>query len=201
MKKAVLVGLVLAGVSFSASAELVRYPLDFYAGFSRWYDNDYRTGYMRRWDGNTAFDSFNDGHLGTDMKGGSTYPAYVRAGASGVVYERDDTCPNTPLDKCGNGFGNHVRIVHPSGMVTIYGHMLNTSVRGYGQVTCGNLVGLMGDSGFSRGRHLHIEFRRNQYLPPMTFDPFNGAGNIGVSYWTNQNGTSSASVYPSMTCQ
>lgn len=208
MKKAILAGLVLAGVSFSAVAELVRYPLDFYAGYSRWYDNNPSVGAVRRYDGNTLLSPppsyiAYDEHLGVDMKGGSTYPAYIRAGASGYVYERADWCNSPGLTEaeraCGNRFGNHVRIVHPSGMVTISGHMLKESVRPIGNVTCGNLVGLMGNSGVSFGRHLHMEFRRNQYLPPMTFDPFNGPGNIGVSYWTNQNGNT-APVNPSMAC-
>ncbi|MDO8604664.1 MAG: M23 family metallopeptidase [bacterium] len=204
MNKAYLAGLVLVVVSLSAEAALIRWPLDFYAGYSRWYDNNPSAGAVRRYDGNTQLSPppyyiAYDGHVGTDIKGGGIDPAYIRAGASGVVYQKVNTCADTPVPGCGSGFGNHVRIEHPDGMVTIYAHMLQASIRPEGSVICGNLVGLIGNSGSSDGRHLHLEFRRDRYLPPRTFDPFNGAGNIGVSYWTNQNGNT-APVNPSMTC-
>lgn len=202
MKKAILAGLVLLSVVFSAEAvNLHRWPLDYYASpaYSRWFDGDSAVGYTRRYDGATNR-PVEDQHHGTDILG-NVSPTYIRAGAVGSLYYRFDSCSNngSPGDTCGGGYGNHVRIQHPDGKVTIYAHMLQ-GVAGLQSISCGATVGLMGNSGDSSGTHLHLEMWSSTSVGTR-MDHFSGPGNwVNASYWVNQNGVP-APVYPSMTCQ
>lgn len=213
MKKAILAGLMLASVSLSAEAiTLHRWPLDYYANpaYSRWYDHNHTTRYTRRYDG--ATNRLNeDEHHGTDILGNIS-PTYIRAGAGGTLYYAILNCPNPGYlgSSCGSGYGNHVRILHNdgSGRVTIYAHMLPNWPGSSGWKTCGQQIGIMGSSGSSTATHLHMEIWRNQYVSissPHTdrLDLFGGPGNTSGTgtFWVNQNGTTTAPVYPSMSCQ
>jgi len=57
--------------------------------------------------------------------------------------------------------GNHVRIDHGAGMVTVYGHMQKTTVSVGELVEKGTEVGKLGSTGRSTGAHLHYEVRIN----------------------------------------
>lgn len=65
------------------------------------------------------------------------------------------------------GYGNLVILRHPSGIETYYGHLckLNVSVGDY--VVAGQVIGYGGNTGKSRGSHLHYEMRYCDH----TFDP------------------------------
>lgn len=67
-----------------------------------------------------------------------------------------------------SGYGNHVRIHHPDGSLTIYGHLTKAYVWNKQVVKAGDRIGLSGNSGFSSGPHLHFEYR------PPNADPNNG---------------------------
>ena len=202
MKKAILAGLVLMSVAFSAEAvTLHRWPLDYYAPttYSRWFDHDSAVGSTRRYDSVTNR-SVEDQHHGTDILG-NVSPTYIRAGAIGSLYYRIDSCNNNGYigNTCGGGYGNHVRIQHSDGKVTIYAHMLQ-GVAGLQTITCGGTVGAMGNSGDSSGNHLHLEMWSSTSIVPR-MDHFGGSGNwYNASYWVNQNGTTAPS-YPSTSCQ
>jgi len=58
-----------------------------------------------------------------------------------------------------SGYGNHVRIHHPDGSLTIYGHLSKVYVYQKQIVRAGQRIGLTGNSGFSTGPHLHFEYR------------------------------------------
>lgn len=58
--------------------------------------------------------------------------------------------------------GNYIRILHPSGVVTYYGHLSRISVSRGQRVSQGSLIGYMGNTGFTIGAtgcHLHFEVR------------------------------------------
>ena len=55
------------------------------------------------------------------------------------------------------GFGNTIRIDHGYGYVTLYGHLSRMLVRPGQQVTRGEVIGLVGNTGRSFGPHLHYE--------------------------------------------
>jgi murein DD-endopeptidase MepM/ murein hydrolase activator NlpD len=70
------------------------------------------------------------------------------------------------------GYGNYVIVAHGGGIMTLYGHLLETDVRVGDHVARGQRVGLEGTSGMSTGPHLHFELRVNaQVTDPMPYLP------------------------------
>jgi hypothetical protein len=69
-----------------------------------------------------------------------------------------------------NGYGNHIRISHGDGLVSLYGHMdahHYTSLEVGDEVKAGQFIGYSGNTGRSTGPHLHFEVRRGN----VAFDP------------------------------
>lgn len=60
------------------------------------------------------------------------------------------------------GYGNVVYIRHPDGSQTRYAHLMGFNVRPGQQVSAGQRIGLVGNTGASSGPHLHYE-RRDKY--------------------------------------
>ncbi|GAC1674399.1 MAG: peptidoglycan DD-metalloendopeptidase family protein [Candidatus Dormibacteraceae bacterium] len=72
------------------------------------------------------------------------------------------------------GYGNYVVVAHGGGIMTLYGHLLETNVAVGERVLRGQRVGLEGSTGWSTGAHVHFELRINDavvdplpYLPPL----------------------------------
>ncbi len=74
----------------------------------------------------------------------------VRAVADGIVAYSDNGV---------RGFGNVVMIVHPNGWVSIYAHCYRTTVQAGWRVRRGERIAFVGNTGISRGPHLHFELR------------------------------------------
>jgi murein DD-endopeptidase MepM/ murein hydrolase activator NlpD len=76
-------------------------------------------------------------------------------------------------DSNSSGYGNHVRIDHGFGYVTLYGHMRRKkpyNVRVGQKVKRGDIIGYVGSTGRSQGPHLHYEvFKDNQRINPINF--------------------------------
>lgn len=68
-----------------------------------------------------------------------------------------------------NGYGNYIKIKHPDGNYTLYGHLEEFRVVKGDKVIKGQLIGIMGNTGFSLGRHLHYEIRdsNNKTINPL----------------------------------
>ena len=86
--------------------------------------------------------------------------------AEGVVVYARIGCPsstqfsdNTILRECGAGWGNHLVIDHGNNIYSRYAHMRFDGVyKSVGEkVFKDEIIGLMGNSGRSEGRHLHLE--------------------------------------------
>lgn len=58
-------------------------------------------------------------------------------------------------------YGNLIKITHPNGYETRYGHLRGFAVRVGQSVTQGQQIGIMGNTGRSFGAHLHFEIRRD----------------------------------------
>jgi len=56
-----------------------------------------------------------------------------------------------------SGYGNYVEIQHPNGTETLYAHLNQINVKAGEYVSAKDIIGLMGDSGYSTGCHLHFE--------------------------------------------
>lgn len=84
-------------------------------------------------------------HYGMDIANRVGTPIF--AVADGVVV---DSGP-------ASGFGLWVRIRHPDGSLSVYGHIDRSLVRQGQSVRAGDRIALMGNRGQSTGPHLHLE--------------------------------------------
>ena len=57
------------------------------------------------------------------------------------------------------GYGNTIIVDHGGGMTTLYGHMDGFAVSAGQTVSIGQVLGYVGNTGFSQGPHLHFEVR------------------------------------------
>lgn len=77
------------------------------------------------------------------------------------------------------GYGIMVKVEHPNGIASEYGHMSKASVTVGQVIKQGTVVGLSGNTGNSTGPHLHLNVKVNgAYVDPATF--LAGAG-VGVA--------------------
>lgn len=100
--------------------------------------------------------SFHRNHYGTDIKVyvGDT----IRAAFSGKI---------RIVDYEGKGYGRYVIIRHANGLETLYGHMSKQLVEENQVVRAGEPIGLGGNTGRSKGSHLHFETRfLGQFINP-----------------------------------
>jgi murein DD-endopeptidase MepM/ murein hydrolase activator NlpD len=81
------------------------------------------------------------------------------------------------LDGCGSGYGNHVRIVHPAGYLTIYAHLSYITIKHKSIVRSGDKIGTEGLSGNAGKRHLHFCLHRPNDISLVEKTP----GYVGAS--------------------
>ena len=55
------------------------------------------------------------------------------------------------------GFGNHIKLEHSHGYVTVFAHLSKISVRHGQKIKRGDLIGYTGNTGRSTAPHLHYE--------------------------------------------
>lgn len=94
------------------------------------------SNYGSRWGGT---------HYGLDIANPLGTP--IVAPKAGVVVEAGPA----------SGFGLWVRIQHPDGTITVYGHISSYAVQAGQQVQAGQLIARVGNRGQSSGPHLHFE--------------------------------------------
>lgn len=71
------------------------------------------------------------------------------------------------------GYGNVVVIRHSNGLETVYGHLSKHLTRQGNVVKAGEPIGLAGNTGFSKGTHLHFETRLlGEYIDPSKLFDF-----------------------------
>ncbi len=141
----------------------------------------------------TITQGYKPSHVGNDygwtskVAGGNNQP--IIAAEAGTVITAVDGYGNTYPNK--RIYGNYVIISHGGGWYTLYGHLLKglTVVKGQ-KVTKGQTIGFMGNSGYSRGQHLHFELRDGGNSKSYAVDP--------LDYLTVQNSlvVSNTTLYP-----
>ena len=101
---------------------------------------------------------YGNGHNGVDL-GWRTDESQnkVYANCKGVVYEIQTGIGNIPGATGVKSWGNYVLIKHPNGMFTRYAHLQEIYVSVNQEVNENSCIGLIGNTGNSRGRHLHFE--------------------------------------------
>ncbi|NQU17247.1 MAG: peptidoglycan DD-metalloendopeptidase family protein [Candidatus Saganbacteria bacterium] len=99
-------------------------------------------------------------HRGLDIA--APYGRPIKAADGGVVI----------MAKWWDGYGKAVVISHGRKTSTVYGHMSRIYVQTDDKVAKGQIIGLVGSTGYSTGPHLHFEVRKNgkptnpiKYLP------------------------------------
>jgi murein DD-endopeptidase MepM/ murein hydrolase activator NlpD len=104
-------------------------------------------------------------HTGLDIAAPLDTP--VGAAANGVV-----VLAASSRDATGNlvGYGNYVVIKHADGYETVYAHLDQILATVGEQVRQGQVIGLLGSTGWSTGPHVHFEIRLNgSYVDPAPF--------------------------------
>ncbi len=96
-------------------------------------------------------------HLGVDYA--APTGTAVRSVGEGVVH----------FAGVQNGFGNVVMVQHPNHSLTVYAHLSRVLVRNGQNVSQGQNIGAVGQTGWATGPHLHFEFRVNgTHRDPLT---------------------------------
>jgi murein DD-endopeptidase MepM/ murein hydrolase activator NlpD len=90
------------------------------------------------------------GHAGLDIAAPSGTP--VAAATSGKVLL---------ATHAGGGYGIQIILDHGGGLRTVYAHLSQLNVETGERVSRGQIIGLVGSTGFSTGPHLHFEVRQN----------------------------------------
>lgn len=101
------------------------------------------------WPVDNHFLSGNDygaGHPGIDIAAGERAPVY--AADSGTV---------TAMGNDEAGYGNVILLDHGNGYITVYAHLSDIGVSMCQSVYVGQEIGVAGNTGNSRGVHLHFE--------------------------------------------
>ena len=98
-------------------------------------------------------------HYGMDFTAKRGVPIY--ATGNGIIKRADNR---------SSGYGNHIRIDHGFGYVSLYAHLSKYNVRRGQKVKRGDIIGYVGNSGRSVGPHLHYEiFKDNKKINPLNF--------------------------------
>lgn len=114
------------------------------------------SGYGYRTDPFTKVRKF---HYGMDFTAPRGTPIY--AAGDGIVIRADNT---------STGYGNHIRIDHGYGYVSLYGHLYKYNVRANQKVKRGDLIGFVGSTGRSEAPHLHYEvWKDDDRINPINF--------------------------------
>ncbi|WP_047544949.1 M23 family metallopeptidase [Psychroserpens sp. Hel_I_66] len=114
------------------------------------------SGYGYRTDPFTKVRKF---HFGMDFTAPRGSPIY--ATGDGVV---------TRADNNSTGYGNHIRIDHGYGYVSLYAHLYKYNVKANQKVKRGDLIGYVGSTGRSEAPHLHYEvFKDEERINPINF--------------------------------
>lgn len=98
-------------------------------------------------------------HAGMDFTAPTGTPIY--ATGDGKIIQADSE---------SRGYGNHVRISHGYGYITLYAHMSKINCTVGQKVKRGDVIGYVGNTGKSVGPHCHYEVRKNENaINPVNF--------------------------------
>ncbi len=108
---------------------------------------------------NDPFTKVKKFHYGMDFTAPRGTPVY--ATGDGRVERADNRA---------TGYGNHIRIDHGYGYVSLYAHLYKYNVRRGQKVSRGDVIGFVGSTGRSEAPHLHYEiYKDDERINPINF--------------------------------
>lgn len=137
-------------------------------------------------------------HNGIDLVGARYTLDNIVAHSDGEVVGVVANC-NRNTSRTGERiYGNYVKIKHDNGMYTLYAHLRygSVTVKLNQRVTKGQVLGYMGNTGYSFGAHLHFEVRNanNVQIDPTAYvgadlpnnepKPVDNTYKVGTTYTT-----------------
>lgn len=109
-------------------------------------------------------------HSGVDIGGGAQEVYPIAPGE--IIFQYDEARDYTSIPY---GLGSHVVLHHDEKLRSIYCHLLNGSInRDKKSVISNEMLGIIGDTGYSLGKHLHltlIDCVTNKILNPLPYLP------------------------------
>lgn len=112
-------------------------------------------------------------HDGIDLVGPNHTLAWEVAHSDGIVVDVKNDCNYNTYPKGPVIYGNYVKIKHDDGYYTLYAHIKYGTIKvSVGQkVKRGDVLGYMGNTGYSTGGHLHWEVRdpNNKIINPTPY--------------------------------
>jgi len=97
-------------------------------------------------------------HNGIDI--GASYGTNIYASDGGIVVTSEESY----------SYGNYVMIAHGNGRYTLYAHMSQRLVDVDDVVSQGDVIGLVGSTGYSTGPHIHFEIWENdERVDPLQY--------------------------------
>lgn len=123
---------------------------------------------------NFGYDPWRGGnHYGIDVGNAGIGGHNIYAAQSGTVILVSQTCNEnygkSYKDTHGGGYGNYIVIDHGGGISTLYAHCATIYYAVGQHVNKGDIIGIVGSTGWSTGFHLHFEVRVNS----KAVNPFN----------------------------
>ena len=109
---------------------------------------------------NRITQGFGNGHTGVDLGWQTTQTDGILAHSDGKVVFCQTGQKNNPGSSGNASYGNCVKIDHGNGYYTLYAHLSDVTVKLGQQVSKGQVIGHMGNTGNSYGTHLHFEVRK-----------------------------------------
>ncbi|CAN5397324.1 M23 family metallopeptidase [soil metagenome] len=108
---------------------------------------------------NDPFTKVKKFHYGMDFTAPRGTPVY--ATGDGKIERADNSA---------TGYGNHIRLDHGYGYVSLYAHLYKYNVRVGQKVKRGDVIGFVGSTGRSEAPHLHYEiYKDGERINPINF--------------------------------
>lgn len=109
----------------------------------------------------TQYYGGSNNHLGIDIVGKGYTLDTIKAHTAGKVVYLQTGHKNNKGSSGNASYGNMVKLDHGNGWFTLYAHMDKVYVGNGQQVSAGQEIGYMGNTGNSYGGHLHFEVWKN----------------------------------------
>lgn len=141
------------------SIKMLNRPVGEFIPVTYYYDLDRNLGSLRDWTGwtgivDTTYHTY-DNHNGTDYDGASGDNVYACKEGTVIelVQDPNNTYPDGPYTN-----GTYINVAHSGNYYTIYAHLQyqSTLINLQDTVYANQRVGLMGNTGYSFGDHLHL---------------------------------------------